>query len=185
VQDWAALQKRAAANTAAQQAELAAKAKARKEAAEQAERLAAQKAQAEKAAAEQRRKEREQRERDRVAEEERRKTALPKTTNLYALKQERIKRGLDPSGKDDHLLNAKVRSMAGRNAVIDRSSADLTLSGSPGASLQARRPQKCPPGSRPLLPGTKSLLFKRVKRRRQRRAMPFSVTTGRRPGGWH
>lgn len=29
---------------------------------------------------------------------------MPKTANLYALKQERKKRGLDPDGKEDHLL---------------------------------------------------------------------------------
>lgn len=52
--------------------------------------------------------EREERDRKFQEEEARRKAALPATKNLYALKQERIKRGLNPDGSDDHLLGGKV-----------------------------------------------------------------------------
>lgn len=57
--------------------------------------------------ADERRKEREERERREREAEERKKAAaraLPKTNNLYELKLERKKRGLDPDGKDDHLI---------------------------------------------------------------------------------
>lgn len=58
--------------------------------------------------AEERKKEREERERKREEEERKKKSQLPKTNNLYALKQERIKRGLNPDGSEDHLLDGSA-----------------------------------------------------------------------------
>ncbi|GAA5938525.1 uncharacterized protein JCM15063_005346 [Sporobolomyces koalae] len=61
------------------------------------------KAEEAKRAAEERRKEREAREAREAEQVRLRKQALPKTNNLYQLKQERIKRGLNPDGSEDHL----------------------------------------------------------------------------------
>lgn len=98
------LLKRASSNTAQQQAELAKQEKERqiaKKAAEEAE----QRRQAElRRLADERRKEREERERKEKEQEARKARPLPKTTNLWALKKERQRLGLDPDGKDDHLI---------------------------------------------------------------------------------
>jgi len=60
--------------------------------------------------AEERRKEREAREKKLEQERQKKKDAIPKTNNLYQLKQERIKRGLNPDGSEDHLAgNATSR----------------------------------------------------------------------------
>lgn len=67
------------------------------------------KAIAEKAALEERKKERERKERERLEEETKRMEALPKTRNLWELKREREKRGLDKDGRDDHLLAGKTK----------------------------------------------------------------------------
>lgn len=56
---------------------------------------------ADRKAAAERRLEREQKERQRLEDERKRQLELPKTRNLYELKKEREKRGLDANGKDD------------------------------------------------------------------------------------
>ncbi|KAM0788233.1 hypothetical protein ACM66B_001387 [Microbotryomycetes sp. NB124-2] len=95
----------AARNAANEQAEVAQRDKKRKEM-ERLQELERQKKEArEKQMFEQRRKEREERERKLEEERKRQLSTLPKTHNLYALKQQRIKRGLDPDGKEDHLLS--------------------------------------------------------------------------------
>jgi hypothetical protein len=110
---FAELMKRASANTAQQQANHAKEEQARKDKEKAEQAVAARKAEEARKLAEQRRVEREkreERERKQREREEAKKAALPKTTNLYALKKEREKRGLDPNGKDDHLLPGnKVR----------------------------------------------------------------------------
>ena len=102
----------AAAKTKRDQAEVAEKDRLRQirekeEAVAEAKRLAA-----DKVASEARRREREKRERERREEEERKERELPKTRNLYALRQERIKRGMDPDGKDDVRAATKVSPCA-------------------------------------------------------------------------
>lgn len=67
----------------------------------------------EKEAMEGRKREREKRERERLEEEKRKEREMPKTRNLYGLKQERIRRGLDPDGKEDHLMATKVSARCG------------------------------------------------------------------------
>ncbi|POY72431.1 hypothetical protein BMF94_4257 [Rhodotorula taiwanensis] len=103
---FADLLKKASSNTAQQQAEHAKQERDRlaaKKAAEETE----QRRQAElRRLAEDRRKEREDRERKEQEAAARKQKALPKTTNLWALRQERKRLGLDPDGKDDHLIGS-------------------------------------------------------------------------------
>ncbi|KAK4058301.1 hypothetical protein OIO90_000458 [Microbotryomycetes sp. JL221] len=58
----------------------------------------------------QRQQEQQQRQLEQERERQQRSTRLPQTTNLYQLKQERIKRGLDPNGTQDHLLSTSTAS---------------------------------------------------------------------------
>ncbi|GAA5823158.1 hypothetical protein JCM3770_005564 [Rhodotorula araucariae] len=101
------LLERAKANTARAQAEHARLEQERAAAKKAAEAAEARKQAEARRILEERRREREERERkDREAAERKKAQAqqLPKTTNLWALKQERKKRGLDPDGKEDHLI---------------------------------------------------------------------------------
>lgn len=102
-------------HTAESQQQLAAKESVRLAKEKKAFLLQEQKEHREKQALEQRRRDRELREKQdaKLVESRKRKleTQLPKTRNLYTLKQERIKRGLDPSGKDDYLLDTPVREI--------------------------------------------------------------------------
>lgn len=127
--------KKAAASTAQQQAALAATDKARLEAKKVAELAEQKKRVAEAKAIEERRKDREMREKKRKEEEERKRNELPKTTNAYGLKQERIKRGLDPDGKDDPPPVKKVRLVrykeGGTNALPGARDAELTTTQTP------------------------------------------------------
>lgn len=103
LQSFAAMLAASASSNAAKQAALVKQEKERQLQQRKLELENHRKAEEAKRAAEERRKEREARE-ARVAEEMRlRKQALPKTNNLYQLKQERIKRGLNPDGSEDHL----------------------------------------------------------------------------------
>lgn len=123
---FADLLKRASSNTAQQQAEHAKQEKERqaaKKAAEEAE----QRRQAElRRLADERRKEREERERKEKEQEARKARALPKTTNLWALKKERQRLGLDPDGKDDHLLDGASSVSMSMSAKTSLQRADAT-----------------------------------------------------------
>ncbi|GAA5976084.1 hypothetical protein JCM10908_005381 [Rhodotorula pacifica] len=110
--NFADLLKRASSNTAQQQAEHAKQEKER-QAAKKATEEAGQRRQAElRRLAEERRKEREERERKEKEQEARKARALPKTTNLWALKKERQRLGLYPDGKDDHLIEGAALDQA-------------------------------------------------------------------------
>lgn len=63
-------------------------------------------------AVEQRRRERLEEERKRLEVRQAKEKEMPATRNLYVLKQERIKRGLDPNGKDDPVARPKVSEAA-------------------------------------------------------------------------
>lgn len=113
----------AARNSAEQHAKLADKERERKLAERKAELDRARKQAEEQARFEERRRERQEREAKLREAKEKELASLPPTRNLYALKQERIKRGLDPNGTEDHLM-----SKVGRRPRLGFATVNLTPS---------------------------------------------------------
>lgn len=103
---FSALLRQASKQTALAQSELAAKEAARFAALKQDQLQQAKRQLEEKKLADERRRAREERERRDRELEEKRRAELPKTRNLWQLKQERIKSGLNPDGSEDYLLAA-------------------------------------------------------------------------------
>lgn len=162
---FADLLKKASSNTAQQQAEHAKQERDRlaaKKAAEETE----QRRQAElRRLAEDRRKEREDRERKEQEAAARKQKALPKTTNLWALRQERKRLGLDPDGKDDHLIGSAAapevsNSPLGTASPLERLTAHPLLS---TRQNRNRTRSSCPRPTRPQSPR----LPPRAKRKRR------------------
>ncbi|KAK4050079.1 hypothetical protein OIV83_003650 [Microbotryomycetes sp. JL201] len=133
----------AARNAATEQAEVAQRDRLRREAerAQEIERL--KKEAKEKEMLEQRRKERQERERKLEQERQRQMAALPQTRNLYALKQERIKRGLDPDGRDDHLLPGN-QSKTPYNDLMKKAAQNSRNTSSDAGPSSARNKSKDP-----------------------------------------
>ena len=113
-QSFASLLAESASKTAANQANLIKQEKERQAAKRALDLENQRKAEEAKKLAEERRKEREAREKKLEQERQKKKDAIPKTNNLYQLKQERIKRGLNPDGSEDHLAGQANSSRVSR-----------------------------------------------------------------------